>query len=224
MNSLDESISVLTANAPKLILPALFFLTLALVLLLSGNAAQAATVQVQISLGDDSHFIPKFLTIHVGDTVQWVWADGKNHSVISGSGNTGTPDGSLIRVHQMPFSLFPYLPKCRELPYYCGVHRRLNIGGSWPIVTVVSASSSLSNISTRAVVQIDNDVLIGGFIISGTGTKQLLLRALGPTLTQFGVTGALLDPTLELRNSSGALVVSNNDWGTAANAQSIPAN
>jgi hypothetical protein len=87
-----------------------------------------------------------------------------------------------------------------------------------------AASSRLSNISTRGVVQINNDVLIGGFIIGGTGAKQLLLRALGPTLTQFGVPGALLDPTLELRNSSGGLVVSNDDWGTAANAQSIPAN
>ena len=67
-------------------------------------------------------------------------------------------------------------------------------------------------------------MLIGGFVIGGTGAKQLLLRALGPTLTQFGVTGALLDPTLELRNSSGGLVVSNDNWGTAANAQSIPAN
>ena len=101
---------------------------------------------------------------------------------------------------------------------------------AWSCATVqagpdlVAASSRLSNISTRAVVQTDNDVLIGGFVIGGTGAKQLLLRALGPTLTQFGVTGALLDPTLELRNSSGGLVVSNDNWGTAANAQSIPAN
>src|SRR5438477_4868460 len=89
---------------------------------------------------------------------------------------------------------------------------------------VVAASSRLSSISTRTVVQSDNDVLIGGFVIGGTGAKQLLLRALGPTLTRLGVTGALLDPTLELRDSSGGLVVSNDNWGTAANAQSIPVN
>jgi hypothetical protein len=89
---------------------------------------------------------------------------------------------------------------------------------------LVAVSSRLSNISTRAVVQIDNDVLVGGFIVSGTGAKQLLLRALGPTLSLFGVTGALLDPVLELRNSTGALVASNDNWETAANAQSIPEN
>jgi hypothetical protein len=89
---------------------------------------------------------------------------------------------------------------------------------------VVAASSRLSNISTRAVVQSDNDALIGGFIIGGTGSKQVLLRALGPTLAQFGVAGALLDPTLELRDSSGGVVISNDNWEAAANAQSIPAN
>ena len=225
MNSLDESISGLTANARKLILPALFFLTLTLVLLLSRNVAQAATVQVNITLSGDSHFEPKFLTIHAGDTVQWVWGDAKQHSVISGDGNTGTPDGIFNSgVHQMPFTYSHTFPNVGSFRYYCGVHRHLNIGGAWPIVTVVAASSSLSNISTRAVVQIDTDVLIGGFIVNGTGTQHVLLRALGPTLSQFGVSGPLLDPTLELRNSSGALVFSNDNWGTAANSQSIPAN
>ena len=106
------------------------------------------------------------------------------------------------------------------LAWSCATVHAYVLQGSDP----VGASSRLSSISTRAVVQIDNDVLIGGFVIGGTGVKQLLLRALGPTLTQFGVTGALLDPTLELRDSSGGLVVSNDNWGTAANAQSIPAN
>jgi plastocyanin len=188
------------------------------------NTAQAATVQVQIALSSDSHFTPKFLTIHAGDTVQWVWADGKDHSVVSGNGNTGAADGIFNSgVHSKPFTYSFTFPSVGSFPYFCGVHRHLNIGGTWPVINVVAASSRLSNISTRAVVQIDNDVLIGGFIVGGsTGTKQLLLRALGPTLTQFGVTGALLDPTLELRNSSGGLITFNDNWGTAANAQSIP--
>jgi hypothetical protein len=67
-------------------------------------------------------------------------------------------------------------------------------------------------------------VLIGGFIVGGTGPKQLVLRALGPTLTQFGVLGALPDPTLELRNSTGGLLAFNDNWGQAANAQSMPVN
>ncbi len=223
MNSLDESISGSTTNVRKLIRGTLLLAALILLLLLSGNTAQAATIQVQIELGSDSHFTPKVLTIHPGDTVQWVWADGKDHSVVSGNGNTGAADGLFNSgVHSKPFAYSHTFPSVGSFPYFCGVHRLLNIGGTWPIVNVVADSSRLSNISTRAVVQVDNDVLIGGFIVGGTGTKQLLLRALGPTLTQFGVTGALLDPTLELRNSSGGLITSNNNWGTAANAQSIP--
>ena len=67
-------------------------------------------------------------------------------------------------------------------------------------------------------------MLIGGFAIGGTGTKQVLVRALGPTLTQFGVAGVLKNPLLELHNSAGALIISNDNWGQAPNAQSIPTN
>ena len=74
------------------------------------------------------------------------------------------------------------------------------------------ANGQLLNISTRLGVQTGNNVLIGGFIIGGTGNKQLLLRALGPTLTQFGVGGALADPTLELRDGAGALIATNDNW------------
>src|SRR5207244_1165205 len=52
----------------------------------------------------------------------------------------------------------------------------------------------LANISTRALVQTGNHVLIGGFIISGTGPKKLVMRALGPTLSRFGVPGVLQNP------------------------------
>jgi hypothetical protein len=92
-------------------------------------------------------------------------------------------------------------------------------------VTVVApASSKLSNISTRALVQTGNNVLISGFIISGSGNKSILLRALGPTLSSFGVANALPNPVLQLNNGTGAVIASNDNWGSAANAQSIPAN
>jgi hypothetical protein len=85
-------------------------------------------------------------------------------------------------------------------------------------------ASVLGNISTRLRVGTGEDVLIGGFIVGGTGPKQLVLRALGPTLTQFGVASALSNPTLELRNSTGGLLAFNDNWGEAVNALSIPAN
>src|SRR5206468_11849667 len=82
---------------------------------------------------------------------------------------------------------------------------------------------ALGNISTRGFVQTGNDVLIGGLIISGNGPKQVILRALGPTLGQppFDVPNALANPTLELRDGNGALIVSNDNWEDAANSQAI---
>jgi len=74
------------------------------------------------------------------------------------------------------------------------------------------ASSSLGNISTRSFVQTGDNVMIGGFIVQGTGPKRVIIRAIGPELTQFGVPNALADTTLELRNSAGALIASNDDW------------
>ena len=87
-----------------------------------------------------------------------------------------------------------------------------------------SDNGVLGNISTRLAVGTGDNVLIAGFIIAGNGAKQLVLRALGPTLTQFGVPNAMQDTTLELHDSTGALIVSNDDWQDASNAQSIPPN
>lgn len=61
-------------------------------------------------------------------------------------------------------------------------------------------------------VETGNNVLIGGFIIRGTAPKNVAVRGIGPSLTQFGVTDALADPTLELRASDGSLILGNDDW------------
>jgi hypothetical protein len=54
--------------------------------------------------------------------------------------------------------------------------------------------------------------MIGGFIVIGKGPRAVLLRGLGPTLTTFGVSGALGDPTLELHDGNGNLLASNDNW------------
>jgi hypothetical protein len=72
--------------------------------------------------------------------------------------------------------------------------------------------SELRNISTRAFVQTGDNVLIGGFIIQGSGTKRVIIRAIGPELTQYGVPNPLSNPTLELHDDTGALIASNDDW------------
>lgn len=70
----------------------------------------------------------------------------------------------------------------------------------------------LVNISTRGLVGTNDNALIGGFIVRGDNAESVIIRAIGPDLTAVGVPGALQDPTLELRDSSGTLLASNNDW------------
>src|SRR5438094_4049805 len=72
----------------------------------------------------------------------------------------------------------------------------------------------LGNIRTRAFVQTGDDVMIGGFIVQGTIPKRVIIRAIGPELTQYGVFDTLADPTLELHDGTGALIASNDNWPT----------
>jgi uncharacterized delta-60 repeat protein len=74
------------------------------------------------------------------------------------------------------------------------------------------------NISGRLRVETGDNVLIGGFIITGTQPKKVILRAIGPSLTQYGVPGALVDPMLELHNSS-QVIASNNNWKDTQQAE-----
>lgn len=76
------------------------------------------------------------------------------------------------------------------------------------------AQPQLENISARAQVDASPGNLVGGFIIGGNGPVRVLIRAIGPTLTQFGVTGVLDDPYLTLYDSNGNVVATNNGWGT----------
>jgi len=78
----------------------------------------------------------------------------------------------------------------------------------------------LGNISTRLRVETGDNVLIGGFIITGTQPKKVIARAIGPSLASF-FPGALADPVLELRNSSGGLIRSNDNWRSDQEAEII---
>lgn len=73
----------------------------------------------------------------------------------------------------------------------------------------------LGNISNRAQVGIGSDILIPGFVIEGTAPKEVLVRAVGPTLVDFGVTGVLENPLLRVFQGSTE-VASNDDWGQAS--------
>ncbi len=81
-----------------------------------------------------------------------------------------------------------------------------------------TVDSELANISSRGFVQIGDNVMIGGFIILGTGTQKVIVRAIGPSLP---VPGALVDPTLELFNSNGVVIASNDNWRSDQEAEII---
>ena len=72
--------------------------------------------------------------------------------------------------------------------------------------------SHVGNISTRAFVQTGDNVVIGGFMVQGTQPKRVIIRAIGPELTSYGVPNALVNPTLELHDGTGALMASNDNW------------
>jgi hypothetical protein len=88
--------------------------------------------------------------------------------------------------------------------------------------------SRLGNISTRAFVSTGDSIVIAGFTLGGNppqaGADRIVVRGIGPSLTAFGVPNALANPTLELRDSNGTLLISNNDWqDNAAQAAEINA-
>jgi alpha-tubulin suppressor-like RCC1 family protein len=76
-------------------------------------------------------------------------------------------------------------------------------------------STRLVNLSARNRVGVGADVLIAGFYVAGTGTKQLLIRAAGPELSDFGVIGVLADPKLELYDSRSVKIGANDNWDPA---------
>ena len=84
-----------------------------------------------------------------------------------------------------------------------------------------SATVTLANISTRALVQTGNNVLIGGFVISGTGGKKVLIRGIGPSLPAV-VPNRMQDPMISLHDSTTAEIASNDNWQTDPNASQIP--
>ena len=78
----------------------------------------------------------------------------------------------------------------------------------------LGATSKLANISTRGFVDTGDNVMIGGFIVGGSATNQtrIVVRAIGPSLSGFGLTDALQDPTLSLYDSNGNVMATNDDW------------
>ena len=81
------------------------------------------------------------------------------------------------------------------------------------LLTLSAAPTRLGNISSRGVAGGGTNALIAGFVVTGTGTKQMLIRVVGPTLAG-QIAGFLPDPNLTLRTTAGVVVQTNDNWGT----------
>src|SRR5438067_1234593 len=99
---------------------------------------------------------------------------------------------------------------------------RVVAGGEFGlVVSPALVPARLRNISSRMFVDTGDNALIAGIIIAGTGEKKLLARAIGPSLAAAGIATPLQDPVLELRDSNGALLTSNDDWQQSSDKQAI---
>ena len=86
-------------------------------------------------------------------------------------------------------------------------------------VCAATGTANVVNISTRLKIETGASVGIAGFVVQGTGNKQVLIRALGPTLTAAGVTGVLADPTITLYDVKSQIIATNDNWDQTANIQ-----
>jgi len=149
-------------------------------------------------------------------TICYTNGDEVRYALLSVNGNPGTPlsfpsTGSFQTVGSIQTTI-TLDTGCNTLEFYNP------IVGSWAPdfdrIQFDCPTSYLGNISTRGFVQTGSNVMIGGFIVRGSQPKRVILRAIGPELSQFGVPNPLADPTLELHNGTGALIASNNNWQT----------
>jgi hypothetical protein len=108
---------------------------------------------------------------------------------------------------------------------YTAVVSGANNSGGIGLVEVYDLEPSnpaeLGNLSVRADVRTGDDVLIDGIIIRGGNPKRVLFRGIGPELTGRGVANALQDPTIELHDGNGALLLGNDNWKDAPNRAEI---
>ena len=87
-----------------------------------------------------------------------------------------------------------------------------------------TVGSQALNLSTRGFVGTGDNVLIGGFIVTGTQPKTIVLRALGPSLSSFGVSGVLTNPVLKVYNASRTLIATNDNWQSDPNHSTVTSN
>ncbi len=206
----------MSAQTLSLIGRSLFVVLIPVLFLASKAHATVHTVHVgQTSMS----FAPSSLSIAAGDTVTWVWHGTGNyppsHSVTAGTPDVPTPTVFNSGVYRAPHTFSHIFDTAGNYPYFCMVHTTMMTG----LVTVVGATpGTFGNISTRLRVETADNVLIGGFIITGTQPKNVIVRAIGPSLT---LPGPLADPVLELHGSGAFSTLINDNWRSDQEAEIV---
>ncbi|MEY2562484.1 MAG: hypothetical protein QOH88_677 [Verrucomicrobiota bacterium] len=154
----------------------------------------------------------------------------QGNTLIAGNDNWKVPNGAEIEATglQPPRDLESALIQTLAPGNYTAIVRGTNGGtgvGTVQLFDLSQASKSkLANISSRGFVQATDDkVMIAGFIIGGNGGSfsRVMVRALGPSLSAFGIPVVLDDPRLELKNANGVTLTSNDDWQQSPDAADI---
>ena len=147
-------------------------------------------------------------SVQIASNDNWAAADAATFSAVQAFPlNPGSPDAAIVT------TLAPG-------NYTAQVTSADNTSTGLALVEVYEVganSAQLINISTRAQVGTGASVMVPGIVITGSGTRRLLIRAAGPALQPFGVTNVLADPTVTIMNAvTGATIAANNNWGAGA--------
>jgi hypothetical protein len=178
--------------------------------IIGGNAAKTVLIR---GLGPSlAAFLPNALQdptleLHQGSTVivsNDDWQDTPNVGLIPPGFEPADPRDSVI-VATLPPGPYTVIQAAKDAAGGIGLLEVYDLDSDDDAI--------LANISTRGLVQTGNEVVIGGFILGGGAEgSTVVIRAIGPSLTSFGIGNPLADPTLELHDANGASILDNDNW------------
>jgi hypothetical protein len=133
------------------------------------------------------------------------WQDSPQKNQIEGTPFAPTEDSEAVIMATLPPGAYTAVITGKDQSAGIGL---IEVYDHSPAV-----DSTLANISTRGFVMIHENVMIGGFMLGGDPTEtRIAVRGIGPSLASSGLTNVLADPTLELYDGNGALLISNDNW------------
>jgi hypothetical protein len=146
------------------------------------------------------------------------WKDSPQRSQFEGGPFEPTDDNEAVIVATLAPGAYTAI--------LSGVNQTTGVGLLEIYDTDQAVDSDLANISTRGFVQVADEVMIGGFTLgANNNSTRMAVRALGPSLSSAGLANLLQDPTLELHNANGTIMVSNDNWqDDPASAAQLTAN